>query len=313
MEPLHEAQSNANQPKGLEGINADVVNVNSTSLTLEELAVEELDSASVALSESFVGRWQKLVSQTNWEKGKIIAEWRTALIAGKSPVTAYSDESWARQVGDVTSQHVGRLRRVYERFGESQSSFAGLYWSHFLAALDWDDAELWLEGAARSDWSVSQMRRTRSEAMGGDHGASERDEELITSELDDGFVGLSQEDDDARGSRHDDEDDIRSEKDSNGRIESGPLAEGPDFGDEDSENIGAYDASDSNSGLAESIHESGEQGNPFADLGQLPPDIADALEQFKLCVIRHRSSHWSDFSQSSMIQVLDALRSFVAR
>jgi len=74
MEPLHEAQSNANQPKGLEGINADVVNVNSTSLTLEELAVEELDSASVALSESFVGRWQKLVSQTNWEKGKIIAE-----------------------------------------------------------------------------------------------------------------------------------------------------------------------------------------------------------------------------------------------
>ena len=65
MEPLHEAQSNANHPKGLEGINADVVNVNTTSL-----AVEELDSASVALSESFVGRWQKLVSQTNWEKGK---------------------------------------------------------------------------------------------------------------------------------------------------------------------------------------------------------------------------------------------------
>lgn len=306
MEPLHEATSDATDLTGLDGTHADVK-------ATASLAVEELDSASVALSESFVGRWQKLVSQTNWEKGKIIAEWRLALINGKSPVTAYSDESWARQVGDVTSQHVGRLRRVYERFGESQASYAGLYWSHFLAALDWDDAELWLEGAARSDWSISQMRRTRSEAMGGDQGAKERDEELITSELDDGFVGLAQEDDDIAGSRNDDEDDIRSEKDSNGRIESGPLAEGPDFGDEDSENIASYDSSDTSSGLAESFDVSGDQGNPFAELGQLPPDVADALEQFKLCVIRHRSSNWSDFSQSNMVQVLDALRSFVTR
>jgi hypothetical protein len=306
MEPLHEAPSDATNQSGLGGTHPDV---DTTTI----LAVEELDSASVALSESFVGRWQKLVSQTNWEKGRIIAEWRSALIAGKSPVTAYSDESWARQVGDVTSQHVGRLRRVYERFGESQSSYAGLYWSHFLAALDWDDAELWLEGAARSDWSVSQMRRTRSEAMGGDQSASERDEELITSELDDGFVGLAPEEDDTAGGRNDDEDDIRSEKDSNGRIESGPLAEGPDFGDEESENIASYDSSDTSSGLAESFEESGEQGNPFADLGQLPPDVADALEQFKLCVIRHRSSNWSDFSQSKMVLVVDALRSFVTR
>ncbi|MBM3964388.1 MAG: hypothetical protein FJ308_04885 [Planctomycetes bacterium] len=306
MEPLHEASSVATNPTGLEAVQPGVD-------TMASLPVEKLDSASVALSESFVGRWQKLVSQTNWEKGKIIAEWRATLIAEKSPVTAYSDESWARQVGDVTSQHVGRLRRVYERFGESQSSYEGLYWSHFLAALDWDDAELWLEGAARSDWSVSQMRRTRSEAMGGDHGNSERDEELITSELDDGFVGLALEEDRSAGMEHDEDEEIRSERDSNGRIESGPLAEGPDFGDEESENIASYDSSDSSSGPEESFENAGDQGNPFAELGPLPPDVADALEQFKLCVIRHRSANWGDFSQSKMVQVLEALRSFASR
>lgn len=306
MEPLHEASSDAANPTGLEAVHSGVE-------TTATLALEELDSASVALSESFVGRWQKLVSQTNWEKGKIIAEWRATLIAEKSPVTAYSDESWARQVGDVTSQHVGRLRRVYERFGESQTSYEGLYWSHFLAALDWDDAELWLEGAARSDWSVSQMRRTRSEAMGGDQGSSERDEELITSELDDGFVGLAPEEDRSAGMEHDEDEEIRSEKDSNGRIESGPLAEGPDFGDEDSENIASYDSSDSSSGLEESFENAEDQSNPFVELGPMPPDVADALEQFKLCVIRHRSANWGDFSQSKMVQVLEALRSFASR
>jgi len=306
IDSVNEVQSVAANPPNDVAVPADIANVSSTD-------VAELDSASVALSESFVGRWQKLVSQTNWEKGRIIAEWRAALIAGNAPVTAYSDESWGRQVGDVTSQHVGRLRRVYERFGEGQSSYAGLYWSHFLAALDWDDAELWLEGAARSDWSISQMRRTRSEAMGGTSGALERDEELITSELDDGFVGLTQEEDVSDGSRRGDEDEIRSEKDSNGRIESGPLAEGPDFGDEDSENISSYDSSDSGSELSESFEENGESGNPFIDLGKLPLDVAEALEQFKLSVIRHRSSNWSDFSQSKMVQVIDALRSFASR
>ncbi|MFN9605368.1 MAG: hypothetical protein ACK6A7_18240, partial [Planctomycetota bacterium] len=124
----------------------------------------DLDPQAAAVSAPFVGQWNQLVSQTNWEKGRIISEWRAALIDSDAPVTSYSDEAWARFVGAVTSQHVGRLRRVHERFAEHQSSYPGLYWSHFLAAIEWDDAELWLEGASRSDWSVSEMRRTRSEA-----------------------------------------------------------------------------------------------------------------------------------------------------
>ncbi|MEX1224799.1 MAG: hypothetical protein WEA31_09650, partial [Pirellulales bacterium] len=121
----------------------------------KELAA--LDEAS----QSYIGQWNQLVSSTNWEKGRIIHQWRTALQADGAPAAEYTDNAWSERVGNVTGQHVGRLRRVYERFGTQRDDFRSLYWSHFQAALDWEDAEMYLEGAAQNGWSVSQMRRTR--------------------------------------------------------------------------------------------------------------------------------------------------------
>ncbi|MEI8212532.1 MAG: hypothetical protein WCI02_10315 [Planctomycetota bacterium] len=271
-----------------------------------------LDPQSMEWSRPFVGRWQQLISQTNWEKGKIIHEWRSALVTQSSSVTAYSDESWAKQVGAVTSQHVGRLRRVYERFGSSCESYPRLFWSHFLAAIDWDDAELWLEGAAQSHWSVSQMRRTRNEAMGQDPDASER-EVLIDSELDDGFVALSEDD----GAIHVDTMDEGSTQDGSDRSTSGPLNEGPDFGEEGQGDGSGFDSDPASSRSQSEIDglgiESGSLNNPFAGLGEMPPDVSDALEQFKLCIIRHRANHWTDISQTQLLSALEALRHFANR
>ena len=117
-------------------------------------------------SEQFLGKWKRLVSTTNWEKGQIISQWRTALIEAGAGASEYCDDVWSRQVGQVTPQHVGRLRRVFERFGDSRDTYAGLYWSHFQAALDWEDAEMWLEGAVQNAWSIADMRRTRGETLG---------------------------------------------------------------------------------------------------------------------------------------------------
>ena len=64
---------------------------------------------------------------------------------------------------------------------------------------------------------------------------------------------------------------------------------------------------------SESFDASKEPGNPFAGLPELPPDIADALEQFKLSIVRHRSSKWADVSQKELLDVLDALKLFVDR
>ncbi len=114
----------------------------------------------------YLGQWQRLVSTTNWDKGRILCAWRQSLQQSGAPAAEYSDEAWSRQVGTVTPQHVGRLRRTWERFGAVSNDYAGLYWSHFQAASDWPDAEMWLEGAVQSDWSVLQMRQQRATALG---------------------------------------------------------------------------------------------------------------------------------------------------
>ena len=48
--------------------------------------------------------------------GDIVAEAVRVVRESGLPSAEYSDESWSRRVGNVTPQHVGRLRRVYERF-----------------------------------------------------------------------------------------------------------------------------------------------------------------------------------------------------
>lgn len=273
-----------------------------TSVATASPDATELDARSLEVTVPFVGKWNTLISQTNWEKGRIISEWRSALIASEANASDYSDETWSKQVGAVTSQHVGRLRRTYERFGAVQASYQGLYWSHFLAALDWDDAELWLEGAVRSGWSISEMRRTRWEASGGDPKHNPKDEELITSEVDDGFTSLKT-----------DDEEVESDRSSEDGISTGKTYEDADFGDSDEDNLNSsgagQDAMQSEGDPA--WEEDGKQAtNPFAALPTLPPDVADALEQFKLCIVRHRSTQWSDVSQKTMLDTLDALRTF---
>lgn len=261
-----------------------------------------LDSEALAVTAPFVGQWNTLVSQTNWEKGKIIAQWRAALVDSGATPTSYSDETWSRQVGAVTSQHVGRLRRVFERFGGTQQSYPGLYWSHFLAAIDWDDAELWLEGAMRSNWSISEMRKTRWESAGGDPKHAPKDEELITSEVDDDFNSLVAEPED------------ETDREASDRIESsGPLAEDPDFGDADQSYSDADDDGDAPFETESADASAVDTSNPFTSLPDLPLDIEEALESFKLCIVRHRSSQWADFSQKQMLDVIEALKTFALR
>ena len=128
--------------------------------------MEESATLAIDASVEYVGRWNRLVSTTNWEKGRIIHQWREALRQAVAPAGSFADEAWSGQVGGVTPQHVGRLRRVYERFGEVFGQYRGLYWSHFQAAVDWPDAEMWLEGAVQNGWTISQMRAQRWEAIG---------------------------------------------------------------------------------------------------------------------------------------------------
>lgn len=254
-------------------------------------------------SDPFIGRWNTLISTTNWEKGRIISQWRSTLQEAGAKVTAYSDEAWSQRVGGVTAQHVGRLRRVHERFNDSYESYTGLYWSHFLAAIDWNDAEIWLQGASSSRWSVSQMRAQRWEATSGDPNLKPKDADVISGELDEDYTPMSQ-----RGETAEDNDD-------EGIVASGPKNEGPDFG-EDSEwdntkSPEVDNLADDDDDYAPPVKL--DYDNPFASLATLPVDIAEALEQFKLAIIRHRAMKWGEVRQDDVIQAILALKTFAER
>ena len=261
---------------------------------------ELLTAELIAASQPFVGQWNRLVSTTNWDKGRIINEWRQALVAQEAAITEYSDEAWGRLVGGVTGQHVGRLRRVYQRFGGTQPTYAGLFWSHFQAALDWNDAEMWLEGAVQQDWSVSQMREKRWEAMGAAATDKPRNEDVIAAEKDEDF----------EPARNSPPDLAAKFEDVNGDVSAGPRHEGSDFGDD-----GSSTGKTTTDSFADRDYTTGKEPSapidlvrPFANLPTLPDDLGDALEQFKLAILHHKTDGWRQVSAADVMYTLEALK-----
>jgi hypothetical protein len=255
----------------------------------------------VQASQPYIGEWNQLVSTTNWEKGRIICEWRAQLIDTGAEMCKYADEAWARLVGGVTGQHVGRLRRVHQRFGRTFDEYQGLYWSHFQAALDWDDAEMWLEGAVQSGWSVSKMRTQRWETLGSVADDKPMSEDEVAGELDEDFEPAQK---DAPIPLA-----IKSEF---GEVAEGPRHEGPDFGDEDAGHAHAGSPAMSAKGDDDASAASPpvERVRPFASLVDLPDDVADAVERFKLLILKHRSEGWRELPCDDLVAALDALRQF---
>jgi hypothetical protein len=250
-------------------------------------------------SQPFIGQWQRLISTTNWEKGRIISQWREALIANGAAASEYSDEAWAHRVGGVSGQHVGRLRRVSQRFGDAYQQYPGLYWSHFQAALDWDDAEMWLEGAVHKQWSVSQMRQTRWETLGAVAEEQPEDDEIVVSEFDEDF------DPEQPG----EERPAQSEEAAPGQpseiSSAANQAEESDVEDSD------QDAPPADNASTEPDHEKVDAVQPFAGLEDLPDDLAEAFEEFKLAILRHKTEGWTQISADDVLASLEALKQLV--
>lgn len=258
-----------------------------------ELADDEV-TANVELSTPFVGQWHELVSRTNWEKGRIISQWRRALIDAGAPAIRHSDETWAQQVGGVTAPHVGRLRRVFDQFGSTCETYPKLSWTHFLAAMDWDDAPMWLQGASDARWSVSLMRKQRWETVGDADDDPNADDKL-PNDLDEDFTHLIEEKDElgttytqpAQGGGS-----TKKYDEQPSGIASGPSGEGPDFGDEESLNALPTTLVSTPADLGEDAPAPGVLVQPFAGLPALPDDLADAVELLKLAMVRHKAAGW---------------------
>ncbi len=288
-----------------------------------EASVEEVSSIDTAVlqvedefdpelvrftSEPFINQWETLVSQTNWQKGEIIHQWRAALIDAGAPLQEYSDEAWAKHFnGTVSGQHVGRLRRVFQRFGDSYQEFDHLSWTHFQAAIDWSDAEMWLEGALQNKWSVSSMREQRWEAMGGAPSEKPDDKDVIYAELDEDIAPLSLEEPPIKNDYAPGDGTIRGEYD---EANAGPnYASGPDFGDSDSYGIPANNTIEAAPREMDTsiLTATGEGIRPFENLQELPSDLQNTLDEFKLAILRHKATGWQEVEAAQVTGHLYAL------
>ena len=264
----------------------------------ESVAVEEASTAEA--STEYVGRWNRLISTTNWEKGRIITEWRECLIASGAPAQSYCDEAWSRRVGNISGQHAGRLRRVWNRFGklrEEREEYKSLYWSHFQAALDWDDAEMYLQGAVESGWSVAQMRAQQWEATGALADRRPREEEIVAAEFDEDTDLPDDSGDEAISGS------AAAVQDPQGSGASVPAA------GESVDAIpfeGAAPPEDPASPGAEAP--AVDPVRPFENLAELPDDLREAFEAFKLAIVSHKLSHWEEISRDEVLATLDALK-----
>ena len=55
-----------------------------------EISTAEFDATTTEASAPYVGRWNRLISTTNWEKGASIAQWRELLLEQNLPTAEHS-------------------------------------------------------------------------------------------------------------------------------------------------------------------------------------------------------------------------------
>lgn len=261
----------------------------------KEPAIEGVSAAAIEASQPFVGQWDRLISRTNWEKGRIIHQWREALVAVGATVEEYSDEAWSGLVGLVTPQHVGRLRRTYARFIDSYESYEGLFWSHFNAAVDWNDAELWLEGSVQNGWSVNAMRRERWEKLGRPADAEPQVADVVPAELDEDAAA-------ATGSTAE----VRDPAEFDGEGSSRRYDEA-DFGDETTEAASDESESTDEPPFDAQNLDAATQQRPFENLAALPADLQEAFESFKLAILHHKVAEWRNVAAADVVAALQAL------
>ena len=254
------------------------------------------------IAAEFVGFWNVLVSKTNWEKGKVVHSWRAKLQEAGMPRSVYSDEALSQRIGNVSPQHVGRLRRVYERFGD-KPVLPNLYWSHYQAALDWDDADEWLARASEEKSSVAQMRVARWEKNGAVLQSKPRAEEDYPTERDEDVNPLNDSNADAPMTSQ--ETDANANPD-----ENAPKKKKKNKAKNRESELGEY------SGELEPWERDGSATefttgdvlNAIAQLDPLPTELAEPLEALKVAVLTRKIEGWPDAAPSQIAAHLSEIK-----
>ena len=131
----------------------------SSSAAPEESSRES--SLATADEAALVDAARHAVSQWNWVIGECAARWTERYAAGRT------DGDFGELVG-LSADQIYQRRRVWETFADVRGEYRKLRWSHFYAAVTWDDAPDALGWAEDLGATVAEMRAWRRGQRGED-------------------------------------------------------------------------------------------------------------------------------------------------
>jgi hypothetical protein len=109
--------------------------------------------------EELIAKAQSAVSQSNWVVGECADKWTQRYARGRG------DGDFAALLG-LTADQVFQRRRVWQTFADVYPRYPALKWSHFYAALTWDDAPECLQWADEIGATVAEMKAWRRALRG---------------------------------------------------------------------------------------------------------------------------------------------------
>jgi hypothetical protein len=129
--------------------------------------------APAAESEAaLIHRAQSAVSQCNWDVGECAALWTKRFARGRT------DADFANLI-HLSPDQVYQRRRVWETFGDVRDEYGQLKWSHFYAAITWEDAAECLQWAQDLGATVAEMKAWRRAQRGEDLTTAAEDEDTF--------------------------------------------------------------------------------------------------------------------------------------
>lgn len=126
----------------------------------------------VESEDELISRAQNALSQCQWLVGECAAKWTKRYARGRT------DSDFGALIG-VSGDQVYQRRRVWETFAQVRDSLGRLKWSHFYAALNWDDGIECLRWADETRSTVAEMRAWRRARRGEDLSVDEFDDEAV--------------------------------------------------------------------------------------------------------------------------------------
>lgn len=122
---------------------------------------ERASDNTTETEEQLINRAQDAINESRWVVGECAARWTKKYARGRT------DADFGLLIG-LTGDQVYQRRRVAEVFGDVKQQFTFIKWSHFYAALTWDDAQDCLRWAEEMQSTVAEMKAWRRAQRGED-------------------------------------------------------------------------------------------------------------------------------------------------